>query len=106
MSVLYKTTTLFQPVSRESDMTLLEGARRMDRESLVKIFDLYSSVLYNYVYRLCNDALKADFIVGDVFAKLLEHLYRQPIPASRKILTDDLAPVEFYNSYAQTDFQR
>lgn len=55
-------------------MTLLEGAKRMDRESLVKIFDLYSSVLYNYVYRLCNDALKADFIVGDVFAKLLEHL--------------------------------
>jgi len=65
---------MFPPVARESDVTLLEGAKRMDRESLVKIFDLYSSVLYNYVYRLCNDALKADFIVGDVFAKLLEHL--------------------------------
>ena len=46
----------------------------MDREALVKIFDIYSTAIYNYAYRLCNDALIADFIVGDVFAKLLEHL--------------------------------
>jgi len=74
MAILTKTTSLFPPVTRTSDMTLLEAARQMDREALVKIFDLYSPSLYNYAFRLCNDALMADYIVGDVFAKLLEHL--------------------------------
>jgi RNA polymerase sigma-70 factor, ECF subfamily len=75
MTILYKTTSLFPPVSiRDSDATLLEGARQMDREALVQIFDTYSPVIYNYAFRLCNDALMADYIVGDVFAKLLEHL--------------------------------
>ena len=46
----------------------------MDREALVKIFDTYSPAIYNYAFRLCHDALIADYIVGDVFAKLLEHL--------------------------------
>ena len=55
-------------------MTLLEAARQMDRDALVKIFDLYSPALYSYALRLCNDARMADNIVGDVFAKLLEHL--------------------------------
>jgi RNA polymerase sigma-70 factor (ECF subfamily) len=44
----------------------------MNREALIEIFDLYSSALFNYALRLCNDPLKADHIVGDVFAKLLE----------------------------------
>jgi RNA polymerase sigma-70 factor, ECF subfamily len=74
MAILYKTTSLFPPVTRESDMTLLESAKQMDREALVKIFDIYSPAIYNYAFRLCNDALMADYIVGDVFAKLLEHL--------------------------------
>jgi RNA polymerase sigma-70 factor, ECF subfamily len=74
MAIFYKTTSLFPPVSRESDTTLLEDARQMDREALVKIFDTYSPAIYNYAFRLCHDALIADYIVGDVFAKLLEHL--------------------------------
>jgi RNA polymerase sigma-70 factor (ECF subfamily) len=44
----------------------------MDREALVELFDRYSSALYNYALRLTNDPLKADHIVGEVFAKLLE----------------------------------
>jgi RNA polymerase sigma-70 factor (ECF subfamily) len=74
MSVVSKTTRVFPSVSRESDLTLLEAARQMDRDALVKIFDIYSPGLYSYAYRLCNDSLIADYIVGDVFAKLLEHL--------------------------------
>jgi RNA polymerase sigma-70 factor, ECF subfamily len=74
MAILYKTTSLFPPVSRESDATLLEAARQMDQEALVKIFDNYSRAIYNYAVRLCHDTLIADYIVGDVFAKLLEHL--------------------------------
>ena len=58
----------------ETDLTLLEAARDMNQEALVKIFDLYSSALYNYALRLCSDPLEADQVVGDVFAKLLEQL--------------------------------
>ncbi|HLO31794.1 MAG TPA: sigma-70 family RNA polymerase sigma factor [Anaerolineales bacterium] len=56
----------------EADFPLLNAARSMDKQALMEIFDLYSSALYNYALRLCNDPLKADQIVGDVFAKLLE----------------------------------
>jgi RNA polymerase sigma-70 factor, ECF subfamily len=56
----------------ESDAALLEAAREMNKDALVRIFDRYSHALYNYALRLCNDTLTADYIVGDVFAKLLE----------------------------------
>jgi RNA polymerase sigma-70 factor (ECF subfamily) len=58
----------------EVDVPLLDAAKNMNKEALIKIFDLYSSALYNYAVRLCNDPLEADHIVGDVFAKLLEQL--------------------------------
>lgn len=82
MAILYKTTSFFPSVSRESDTTLLEAAKQMDREALVKVFDTYSSAIYNYAFRLCNDALMADNIVGDVFVKLLEHLSAGRGPSS------------------------
>jgi RNA polymerase sigma-70 factor, ECF subfamily len=58
----------------EVDTSLLEAAKNMNQEALIKIFDLYSSSLYNYALRLCNDPIEADQVVGDVFAKLLEQL--------------------------------
>lgn len=57
-----------------SDIELLSAAKKMNEEALVEIFDLYSSALYNYAFRLCNNAMMADQIVGDVFAKLIDHL--------------------------------
>jgi RNA polymerase sigma-70 factor (ECF subfamily) len=54
----------------------------MDADALVKIFDLYSRPLYNYALRLCSDPVMADTIVGDVFAKLLEHLSHGQGPIS------------------------
>lgn len=56
----------------ETDLSLLNAARRMDKDAIVKIFDLYATPLYNYALRLCRDPLKADHIVGDVFAKLVD----------------------------------
>lgn len=56
------------------DVALLQSARHMDADALIKIFDLYSRPLYSYALRLCSDPGMADSIVGDVFAKLLEHL--------------------------------
>jgi RNA polymerase sigma-70 factor (ECF subfamily) len=50
------------------------GPRRMNVDTLAKIFDLYAPAIYNYAFRLCRDPLIADQIVGDVFAKLSEHL--------------------------------
>ena len=58
----------------ETDSTLLHAARKMDKDALVRIFDLYASPLYNYALRLTGDPLLADQIVGDVFAKLLDQL--------------------------------
>lgn len=58
----------------ETEIPLLDAARSMNQEALIKIFDLYSSALYNYALRICNDPLEADQIVGDVFARLLEQL--------------------------------
>jgi RNA polymerase sigma-70 factor (ECF subfamily) len=58
----------------DMDPTLLDAARRMDEEALVKIFDLCSPALYRYALRMCGDPILADHIVGDVFARLLEQL--------------------------------
>lgn len=54
-----------------TDLELLNFARMMDQDALVKIFDLYSSALYKYALSLCNDPMTADHVVGDVFEKLL-----------------------------------
>jgi RNA polymerase sigma-70 factor (ECF subfamily) len=56
------------------DSSLLGAARNRDQNALVGIFDLYSHPLYSYAMRLCGDPLKADNIVGDVFAKFLDQL--------------------------------
>ncbi len=58
----------------DNDKTLLNAAGRMDKQALVRIFDLYSPALFNYARRLCGDPVLADHIVGDVFASLLERL--------------------------------
>jgi RNA polymerase sigma factor (sigma-70 family) len=56
----------------ETEQILLNAARRMDRDALVKIFELYAPALYQYALRLCGNLMFADQIVGDVFVKLLE----------------------------------
>ena len=58
----------------EADLSLLNTARRMDGDTLIKVFDLYAPSLFNYAFRLCNNAVRADQIVGEVFSNLLEHL--------------------------------
>jgi hypothetical protein len=41
----------------ETDATLLNAARIMDEDALIKIFDRYASALYNYAFRLCGDSV-------------------------------------------------
>ena len=59
----------------EAHMTLLADARKMDADALIKIFDLYAPALYKYANRLCNNAVMADQIVGEIYVKLLEQFY-------------------------------
>jgi RNA polymerase sigma-70 factor, ECF subfamily len=61
---------------------LLQDVRRMDAEALTKVFDLYASAIYKYAFRHCGNAIIADQIVGDVFAKLLEQLSQGKGPHS------------------------
>lgn len=65
---------LRQWVPMETDVELLNMASQLNKEALVKIFDLYSPALYKYALRLCQDPVLADHIVGDVFAKFLDQL--------------------------------
>lgn len=58
----------------ETEKVLLDTVRTLDKDALVKIFDLYSSALYNYALRLTGDRVMADHVVGDVFVKLLDQL--------------------------------
>ena len=58
----------------ETEIALLAGARKMNREALLQIFDLYTPALYKYALCLCHNEVMADQIVGDVFSKLFEHL--------------------------------
>ena len=66
----------------ETDRTLLDAARKMNKEALIRIFDLYSPALFKYSLRLCGDPIIADHIVGDVFVKLLEQFSAGKGPAS------------------------
>jgi RNA polymerase sigma-70 factor (ECF subfamily) len=77
----------------DTDLSLVEAARKMDQEALVKIFDLYASPLYKYALRLCGDPILADHIVGDVFAKLLEQF------AAGKGPTSHLRPYLYETAY-------
>ena len=56
------------------DTELLLAAKQLDQEALQTIFDSYSTPIYNYALRLCEDGVEADNIVGDVFALLFEQL--------------------------------
>jgi RNA polymerase sigma-70 factor, ECF subfamily len=56
------------------DRVLLQDIRRMDAGALAQAFDLYASAIYKYAYRHAGDAILADQIAGDVFARLIEQL--------------------------------
>ena len=44
----------------------------LDEETLIAIFDEFAPALYKYALRLCHDTRRADNIVGDAFAQLVE----------------------------------
>jgi RNA polymerase sigma-70 factor, ECF subfamily len=61
---------------------LLQEVTRMDAKALTEVFDLYAPAIYKYAFAHCRDAIIADEIVGDAFAKLLEQLCQGKGPNS------------------------
>lgn len=58
----------------EADLTSLSAARNIDGHPLTGTFEQYAPALYKYAFRLCNNAVVSDQIMGDALAKLKEHL--------------------------------
>src|SRR4030095_12243765 len=58
----------------DADLSLLSGARSMNKDALLKIFDLYADPLYRYAIYSGKDAITADQIVGEVFSKFLNQV--------------------------------
>ncbi len=54
----------------------------------------------------CLTDSKNDSRSDDEIARLLSHRYMADVPLEVPVLTDDLAPVEYYNSFAQNLFRR
>jgi RNA polymerase sigma-70 factor (ECF subfamily) len=57
-----------------NESALLKSARNLDQKALVTIFDIYAPAVYRYCFRLCQDSVASDNLVGDVFSRLLENM--------------------------------
>ena len=55
-------------------ISFLTATTKTGGNSLAGIFELYAPALYKYAFRLCNNTVIADQIVGEVFAKFIEQL--------------------------------
>jgi len=63
--------------------------------------------LQNLIIVACKEKNAAPLTSSDAeVANLLNHLTNQNISTELEILTDDLAPVEYYNSFAQSVYRR
>ena len=65
------------------------------------------SEVQNLIIIALKSETPANLKTGDAqLAGILDNLYDSPLALTEKVLTDELAPVEYYNSFAQTDYQR
>ena len=58
----------------QDETAVIAAAESLDQEALAAIFDEYAPALYKYQLRLGVSSQKADQIVGDVFARLLDKI--------------------------------
>ncbi|HMJ07920.1 MAG TPA: fused MFS/spermidine synthase, partial [Pyrinomonadaceae bacterium] len=62
--------------------------------------------LQNLIIVACKTECAADVLTSDEYiANLLTHRYTAELPLTLPVLTDDLAPVEYYNSKALNLYQ-
>jgi len=68
--------------------------------------DYTDEQLQNLIIVACKEKNSAPLVSDDAeTANLLAHLYEQDFTLEANILTDDLAPVEYYNSFAQSVYR-
>ena len=58
----------------DADKAVLNTAKGMNTEALIKIFDLHADPLYRYAIYSGKDQVTADQIVGEVFSKFLDEI--------------------------------
>ena len=69
--------------------------------------DYTDEQLQNLIIIACKNENTATMASSDAaISNLLKHFYEGNLDSKVEILTDDLAPVEFYNSFAQRIYQR
>lgn len=69
--------------------------------------DYTDEQLQNLIIVACKDKNTAPLKSDDAeIANLLAHLYDKNLDSPIEILTDDLAPVEYYNSFAQSVYRK
>lgn len=69
--------------------------------------DYTDEQLQNLIIVACKNENAAPLTSNDsYFTNLLQHHYKEEIDSEIEILTDDLAPVEYYNSFAQRAYRR
>lgn len=57
-----------------NESKLISGARTFDEDALANIYDEYSPGLYQYAYRHCGDANRAEDCVAETFSRFLQAL--------------------------------
>ena len=69
--------------------------------------DYTDTQLQNLIIVASKSKNQPAFESGDAeISYLLKHLYKKNLPTNENILTDDLAPVEYYNSFAQSVYRK
>nr|MBA3693149.1 spermidine synthase [Acidobacteriota bacterium] len=69
--------------------------------------DYTDEQLQNLIIVACKEKTTAIATSDDAeISNMLKHLYVEDINSDIEVLTDDLAPVEHYNSFAQRSYQR
>lgn len=69
--------------------------------------DYTDKQLQNLIIVACKEKNSVALTSNDrEISSLLNHLYKKELATDSKILTDDLAPVEYYNSFAQNSYRR
>jgi RNA polymerase sigma-70 factor (ECF subfamily) len=56
---------------------LLRRVKQYDEEALEAIYDEYAPLVYSYIYRRVGDAMLAESLVGEVFARVLSAIRSQ-----------------------------
>ena len=68
--------------------------------------DYKDAQLQNLIIVACKEKNSAPLASDDAeISNLLNHLYKKDFSGETEVLTDEVAPVEYYNSFAQSSYR-